>query len=186
MRPPKSPTPFLAVMLILATPGVSRAWSYAGHRVIASIAYRQLDEPTRKRVAEVLKKHPAYADLWANRATNGADEALALFWNASVFPDDARRPPWAKYNRPSAHYVNYRILADQGNRVEPPARTARTSSTPTSPTSEADRGAEDLRRGQGAAPQLDLPPGGRHPPAAPRRRPVLQGAARTAIGAATA
>ncbi len=41
-------------------------------------------------------KHPAYADLWANRRTNGPDEILNLLWNASVFPDDARRPPWDK------------------------------------------------------------------------------------------
>lgn len=119
MRPPK-PFMLALVALILLSPGVSHAWNYAGHRIIASIAYRQLDEPTRKRVADVLAKHPAQADLWAGRANNGNDAALALFWNASIFPDDARRPPWEEYNRPSAHYVNFRILADRGNKVEPP------------------------------------------------------------------
>src|SRR5271166_3506858 len=42
--------------------------------------------------------------------------------NASVFPDDAHSEPWRRYGRSPAHYVNYRILADQGNRVEPPVR----------------------------------------------------------------
>lgn len=109
-----------SAILILIVPSIARAWNYAGHRVIAAIAYRQLDEPTRKRVAEALRKHPAYADLWARRNTNGPDDALNLFWNASVFPDDARRDPWSKYHRPAAHYVNYRIRGDQGNKVEPP------------------------------------------------------------------
>jgi hypothetical protein len=92
------------------------------HRVIASIAYRRLDEQTKTRLAGFLRKHPAYDDLWANRESNGPDERLNLLWNASVFPDDARREPWTKFGRSRAHYVNYRIMADQGNKVEPPER----------------------------------------------------------------
>ncbi len=107
-------------LLAVFLPGVSHAWNYTGHRVISSIAYKQLDQPTKDRIAAVLKTHPAYAELWKNRPTNGPDEILNLFWNASVFPDDARRPPWDRYNHPMAHYVNYRIMAEQGNKVEPP------------------------------------------------------------------
>src|SRR5262245_20941253 len=109
-----------AVILAWITPSHSRAWNYAGHRTISSIAYRQLDEPTRQRIADLLKNHPAYAKLWVDRDTNGSDPALNLFWNASVFPDDARRPPWDSYHHGEAHYVNNRILAEQGNKVEPP------------------------------------------------------------------
>ena len=112
----------ITAFLVLVTPTSSYAWNCTGHRVIASIAYRQLDDQTKRTIAEVLKKHPAYADLWANRPTNGPDEILNLLWNASVFPDDAHSEPWRRYGRSPAHYVNYRILADQGNRVEPPVR----------------------------------------------------------------
>ena len=101
-------------VLILTRPTASFAWNYTGHRVIALIAYRQLDAQTRRRVAEVLRKHPAYEELWANRPTNGPDQVLNLLWNASVFPDDARSEPWKKYGRSAAHYVNYRILAEKG------------------------------------------------------------------------
>lgn len=104
----------------LALTGRANAWNETGHRVIASIAYRQLDEPTRKRVSALLRKHPAYAELWKNRATNGPNEELNLFWSASLFPDEARRPPWDKYSHPTEHYVNYRILAEEGNRVASP------------------------------------------------------------------
>ncbi len=90
----------LSAVLTLYFPGLANAWNYTGHRVTASIAYRQLDESTRGRVADILKKHPGYADLWADRGTNGRDESLNLFWNASVFPDDARRGRFEPYNRP--------------------------------------------------------------------------------------
>jgi len=112
----------LTLLCFVAIPSATFAWNSTGHRVIASIAYRQLDEPTKRRIGEMLRKHPAYVELWSNRETNGPDEVQNLFWNASVFPDDTRRSPWDKFSRPKAHYVNYRILADQGNKLEPPAR----------------------------------------------------------------
>src|SRR5581483_10034748 len=109
----------LGFLLVLA-PRVGQAWNSTGHRVIASIAYRQLDEPTRAKVGAILRKHPAYVELWAKRDANGPIEVENLFWNASIFPDEARRPPWDRYNRPTEHYVNFRIFAEQGNRVQPP------------------------------------------------------------------
>jgi hypothetical protein len=111
---------FVVTLAIFFVTAPCLAWNYTGHRIIASIAYRQLDAPTRQRVAEILQAHPAAKELWAMRMTNGRDESLNLFWNASVFPDDARRPPWDMYSRPLAHFVNYRIMAEHGNRVEPP------------------------------------------------------------------
>ena len=112
---------FTAILIIL-TPRTSFAWNYKGHRVIASIAYRQLDDQTKRKIAEVLRTHPAHADLWANRPTNGPDEILNLLWNASVFPDDARSEPCRRYGRSQAHFVNYRVRTDQGIRVDPPGK----------------------------------------------------------------
>jgi hypothetical protein len=111
-----------AVLVSLALPGGCFAWNYTGHRVTASIAYRRLDDETKRKVAQVLKRHPAYTDLWANRPTNGPDEMLNLLWNASIFPDDARSEPWRRYGWSQAHYVNYRIFTDQGIKVEPPVK----------------------------------------------------------------
>jgi hypothetical protein len=51
------------VFVIFALPRASFAWNYTGHRVIASIAYRQLNDQTKYKIAEVLRKHPAHADL---------------------------------------------------------------------------------------------------------------------------
>jgi hypothetical protein len=107
-------------VLAQCVPGVSKAWNSTGHRAIASIAYDQLDESTRKKVAEILKHHPAYATLWTGRHGNGGNADLNLFWNASLFPDDARGEAFQKYGRSAAHYVNYRIMADEGSKVLPP------------------------------------------------------------------
>ena len=73
-------------------------------------------------IAEMLRNYPAFADLWANRPTNGSDEVLNRLWSASIFLYDARSEPWRLYGRSLAHYVNYRILTDQGVRVESPAK----------------------------------------------------------------
>ncbi|QEH37480.1 S1/P1 Nuclease [Aquisphaera giovannonii] len=116
-----SPALVLAAAVLACPPG-ALAWNPKGHRVVATIAYRQLDEPTRQKVAAILRQHPAYRKLWLDRATNGKDEVLNLFWNAATFPDDARQDPWKTYGVSKAHYVNYRILAEQGNKVEPPLK----------------------------------------------------------------
>jgi len=110
--------PLAIVLILLPTP--TFAWNGTGHKVIATIAYRQLDPQTRQKIAELLKKHPAYVDLWAVHADNGGNAALSLFWDASIFPDVARREPWKKYDRSTEHYVNFRIMAEEGNKVEPP------------------------------------------------------------------
>lgn len=115
-------TALLVMALFSAICPATFAWNYTGHRVIASIAYRQLDEQTKRKIAEILRKHPAYADLWAHRQTNGPDDVLNVLWNASIFPDDARNEPWRHFNRPFAHYVNYRILTDLGVKVEQPVQ----------------------------------------------------------------
>jgi hypothetical protein len=109
----------IAVLLLLVTPGPSLAWNAAGHRAIASIACRQLDEPTRRKPAEILKRHPAYAE-WTTRDDGRVDQTLSLLWHASVLPDDARREPWTRYNRPRAHYVKFLVMAEEGNRIDPP------------------------------------------------------------------
>ena len=166
----------ITAFLVLVTPTSSFAWNHKGHRVIASIAYRQLDEQTKRKIAEVLKKHPAYADLWANRPTNGPDEILEPALERLGLP--RRRPLGAleRYGRSPAHYVNYRILADQGNRVEPPVRGENILNSYVAHL-QPDPEPTHPGRGQSSPPVLGLSPSGRYPPAAPRRCPVLEGVA---------
>jgi len=83
---------FLTLLSLVATSSLTHAWNYVGHRGIASIAYQQLDGATKRRVAEVLRKHSAYADLRSNRETNGPNEVLDLLSLLQRFS-----PNWRKF-----------------------------------------------------------------------------------------
>jgi hypothetical protein len=162
--------------LIIVTPTAAFAWNYTGHRVICSIGYRQLDDQTKQRITESLKTHPAYAELRANRPTNGPDEILNLLWNASIFPDDAPSEPWRHFNRPIAHYVNFHILTDQGVKVEQPLRGENILNSYVAHLKQIQNPRTST---EGKALQLSwvFPPSGQHSPAAPRRCQILKGAA---------
>ncbi len=100
--------------LVAFTPSLAFAWNSTGHRVVAYVAYKQLDAATQERVADLLKRHPAAkTDLWTKAVrTNGDCAVLNRFLNAATFPDDARsegtfgEPGFSFFSRPSDHYVN--------------------------------------------------------------------------------
>jgi len=77
----------LALMLILPWPAL--AWNAAGHRLVASIAWEQLDRQTRIEVSELLRKHPDYM-RWLKRVGDGDADRVA-FIEASTWPDDIRQ-----------------------------------------------------------------------------------------------
>jgi hypothetical protein len=110
----------LALLAVALATSPALAWNNTGHRLIALIAYNQLDPAIRQKVADLLTRHPAAGSLWLNRPANGPDPSINLFMNAAIFPDEARGEPWRIYGRSAAHYVNYRIMALDGNRIDPP------------------------------------------------------------------
>lgn len=77
----------LPLMLFLPWPAL--AWNAAGHRLVASIAWEQLDRQTRIEVSNLLRDHPDYM-RWLKRA--GDDDAdRVAFIEASTWPDDIRQ-----------------------------------------------------------------------------------------------
>lgn len=76
----------LAPLLLLPNPAA--AWNSAGHRLVASLAWSQLDPVVRERVAALLAAHPD-SGRWTAK---GADPATA-FIECSTWPDDIRRDP---------------------------------------------------------------------------------------------
>jgi hypothetical protein len=114
----------LAAALLLTPVQPARAWNGFGHRVVAAIAFAQLDPTERAKVSRLLSSHPAAADpFWLQHDDNGPDPALNLFMNASIFPDDVRgRGPFNVYHISRAHYVNWQVRADQGGQVLDPAQ----------------------------------------------------------------
>jgi hypothetical protein len=106
------------VLGILANSSVSMAWNETGHRIVAYIAFQQLDQATRSRVFAALQAHPGMGtDLWTNGSINGPDKTLNAFLNAATFPDDVRFGPltpttkfhdanFKKYHKKLDHYIN--------------------------------------------------------------------------------
>lgn len=115
-----------AAASLLLTPLAAYGWNRTGHRASALIAYRQLDEGTRRKVAAVLRKNPLARDLWGEPKITGVTDADAdAFMNASTFPDDVRPPsPFSKaYHHSTHHYVNFGYVPNDPTRtvIEPPA-----------------------------------------------------------------
>jgi S1/P1 Nuclease len=91
----------------------AQAWSEAGHKIIASIAFRQLTPRQQARIVAILKKHPRYAEDFAGKMpeelTTEAEQNEWIFQQAAIWPDLARgfRGDDNKaYHRPTWHYIN--------------------------------------------------------------------------------
>ena len=69
---------FLTLLSLVATSSVAHAWNHIGHWVIASIAFQITRRSDQAEDRGLSQKHPAYADLWSNRETNGPDGGLGL------------------------------------------------------------------------------------------------------------
>lgn len=114
---------FSSLVAIAITASSASAWNGRGHRLIAWMAFEQLDERTRNELAAILKKHPAEGPWWSDARFNPRDERLSLIVNASVFPDQARPDTqFSRHFRPRAHYVNYRLISERNRpaRLEDP------------------------------------------------------------------
>jgi hypothetical protein len=102
------------------------AWNAAGHRIIASIAFRQLTESEQAEVVAMLKKHPRFvadfADEMPEEVRNGSEKAQNewLFQQAAVWPDMVRGGPPEKraFNRSEWHYINLPLFLSDAAKAE--------------------------------------------------------------------
>ena len=79
-----------AAVLVLALPRIAPAWNSIGHMAIAKLAYDQLDDGTKLRVYELLKKHPHYETFLAAGRPAGVEEPEWVFMRAAIWPDWVR------------------------------------------------------------------------------------------------
>jgi hypothetical protein len=73
----------LACLLSVTMP--AQAWNGTGHMVVAYIAYKKLNKPTRNRVDVLLKLNPMYSQ-WTSGVAN-SQKGMVAFLNAAVWPD---------------------------------------------------------------------------------------------------
>jgi len=110
----------LLVWLVAVAP--AWGWSATGHKIIASIAFRQLTPSQQAKIVAILQRHPRLAQDFAEQMPpeiNTADKATQnewLFQQAAIWPDTIRSGPPEKqaFHRPEWHYVNQpRYLTDE-------------------------------------------------------------------------
>ena len=86
----------------------AKAWSGAGHQVIAAEAYRQISPALQKKATEILKAHPDY-EKWKESFTSESatlDLPNCIFMGSSTWPDEIRRRG-NQYDHPHWHHIDY-------------------------------------------------------------------------------
>jgi hypothetical protein len=90
----------------------TQAWGPAGHKIIASIAFRRLPPDQQKKIVALLKKHPRFGDDFAPKM-QVVDPLFADEWiveQAAIWPDFARGigdPSMReKYHHGTWHFIN--------------------------------------------------------------------------------
>lgn len=98
------------------------AWADKGHKMVASIALRQLDQAEREKILSILKHHPRWKEEFADRMPEeirNGDAATQLEWSfqqAAIWPDIAREyqnDVRDKFHRSTWHYINHGIFLDE-------------------------------------------------------------------------
>ena len=114
---------FLALALALV-PRPAHAWNEAGHRLIALVAWEQLDDPTRAAIVQLLKSHERFgADFKGRmpediRAADTATKNRWIFLQASIWPDIARELTGSsrvKHHQPAWHYISQPLFLTGGD-----------------------------------------------------------------------
>ena len=98
------------VLIGIASPAF--AWSNAGHKIIASIAFRKLTAEKQQKVAVALARHPRYQEDFIDKIPDEVEEDSRnewLFQQAAIWPDMARGfrgEALKEFHRPLWHYIN--------------------------------------------------------------------------------
>lgn len=113
----------LAAVGVFGLQTTAAAWSDAGHKIIASIAWRQLRPEQRTEILALLAQHSRYHEDFLRQRpetlTDHEERAEWLFLQAAVWPDIARGfPPTEKerFHHSTWHYINkplYLTTADR-------------------------------------------------------------------------
>lgn len=110
--------------LLLAGAAPARAWNYAGHMIVAKIAWLKLSPEQRAKVSFVLKHHPHYATHLAAGKPNDVEVDEWAFLRAATWPDMIRprkgfsedkisTHPVYRFHRGPWHYIDYPYRAGE-------------------------------------------------------------------------
>ena len=78
-------THILLGWLLLVMPAA--AWNGLGHRTVATLAWRQMNDAQRRAATELLKHHPHYKVILTVNVPEGVDQGEWAYLTAAVWPD---------------------------------------------------------------------------------------------------
>ena len=105
----------LTGFLLFVTPWVVRGWNSTGHRMVALIAWEQLDVQTRVKVLKILKRYERFDEDFKEHMSEKIEMSdqvtrdLWIFVHAATWPDIVRGfsgEDRDKYHHSSWHYIN--------------------------------------------------------------------------------
>jgi hypothetical protein len=97
------------VALVGLCPRAAFAWNGLGHKVIADIAWSQLDEVTRTQIVETLRRHPRYEVDFLQQLPTDGEEGRSMFHLAATWADRIRGNK--DFDHPTWHYVDFPVFA---------------------------------------------------------------------------
>src|SRR3954447_14613406 len=112
---------FIATLITASFVPQTYAWNSLGHKVVAEIAWQQLDPATRQSIVDVLRRHPRFDADFAGKMEDNAQKASKsvqdhwIFQNAATWPDEIRKNK--QYDRPEWHYINLPLFVDASDRT---------------------------------------------------------------------
>src|SRR5687767_4658706 len=104
-----------SIACLAAIACVSSAWDALGHMVVADIAYRQLDDDTKDKLHNILKKLPK-----ARSNSDNPTDPRELFLFASTYPDIVRAgsSPERKQHSRDSHFINFLFDVNGNDKVK--------------------------------------------------------------------
>jgi S1/P1 Nuclease len=111
----------ISILIVTVFVSSAQAWNSLGHKVVAEIAWQQLDEPTRQSIVDVIRRHPRFDTDFVAKMEDAAvqgDKAAQDHWifqQAATWPDIIRKNK--TYDRPEWHYIDIPQFLDPSDQM---------------------------------------------------------------------
>lgn len=109
----------IVASIVAGCAGPAHAWNSLGHKVVAEIAWQQLDESGRQAIVDILRRHPRFdVDFHSKMEDSATDKATQDHWifqQAATWPDIIRKNK--TYDRPEWHYIDIPQFLDPSDRM---------------------------------------------------------------------
>ena len=116
---------FLTGFLFFVTPWVAQGWNSTGHRIVALIAWEQLDVQTRAKIVKIQKRHERFDEDFEDHMPERieiSDQVTRDMWvfaHAATWADIVRGfsgEDRDKYHHSSWHYINEPLLLSSNDK----------------------------------------------------------------------